>query len=138
MLWRQVILASAAVASTMCLVSCTNPKRISRHSNDAIFLSASDLLGRHVSIKGYLHWTLENKNIFPVWASHSHPPQKYCLPILVKKSNVDLQSKLRSLDGSVVVVDGVIAPAAPRGMISVTNCKQIGVEVTSVSLDQGQ
>lgn len=133
---RSLSMAAAMLSLVIGLVACVEqPRQRGRSEGDEVFIDASRMLGKHVSVEGYLRWTFENKNLFPVWIERNHLSQKYCLPVLVDKSNKELLARMLSLNGRVVKIEGIVMPVAPPGMISVTNCKQIGVDVTSISED---
>jgi hypothetical protein len=100
-------------------------------SNQA-FVDASEMIGQHVMIHGLLRWTFENKNLFPAGSNKNNPSPRNCLPVLIENGKSALIDTAMRLDGTEVVVDGVITRAAPPGMISVPSCKQVGIDVESI------
>lgn len=126
-----IVLAALVLLSSL---SCAEQvKQIGLNKNDQVFFDASKMIGQHVTISGYLRWTFENKNLFPLWVSHNTPSQRFCLPVLINGTNKELLERASIFDGKTVTIDGVIAFASPPGTISVTNCKQVGIDVSSIT-----
>jgi len=106
----------------------------SGHSDAAgtIFDDASPLLNTTVKVRGLLHWTFENRNLFPQGTSTDHISSKICLPVLITSDSRALLELAKKKDGYVVTVSGRIVDVAPPGMVSVTSCKPVGIEVTAI------
>lgn len=106
---------------------------ITLEASNQAFVDASKMIGQHVTIHGLLRWTFENENLFPAGSNKDNPSRRNCLPILIKNGKSPLIDTAMRLDGTEVIVDGVIARTAPPGMISVTSCKQVGIDVESIT-----
>jgi hypothetical protein len=90
------------------------------------------LLNTTVKVRGLLHWTFENRNLFPPGTSTDHISSKICLPVLITSDNRALLELAKKKDAHVVTVTGRIVDIAPPGMVSVNSCKPVGIEVTDI------
>ena len=126
------VLTFSLLVTTAC-ASQTGQVAPASTSTDSVFLNPSNQLGAHMSIRGYLRWTVENKNLFPVWMAAKPLSEKYCLPMLIKGDKKELIETVSHLDDEIVTVTGVIVAAAPPGMVSIPSCKQIGIDVSSIT-----
>jgi hypothetical protein len=95
------------------------------------------MLGKEISVKGVLRWTFENRNLFPLGTDPSQPPEAYCLPILIKRSDSTMQKIAEALDRDVVVVKSRVIDPAPPGEVSIGSCKPVGIEVKSIEKVRG-
>jgi hypothetical protein len=112
--------------------ACAQAPQISPQVDQAVFLDASQFVGKQMELRGFLRYTFENENLFPAQSQTAGISERYCLPILIKEGNANLVKTAKGLDGSLVVVTGKIVKAASNGMFSVNTCKQIGIDVTSI------
>lgn len=97
-----------------------------------IFVDASPLLNTTVEVRGLLRWTFENRNLFPPETKADHISSKICLPVLIAGENHAIFELAKKKDGHIVTLRGRIVDTAPQGMVSVTMCKKVGIEVTSL------
>jgi len=100
-----------------------------------LFTDASPMVGQKVLIRGYLRYEFENMNLFPTDNAKLGLVRKSCLPVLIKRQNEGLIDAAYKLNGSLVVISGTIANAnaGVSGMVSATNCKQIGIDADSIN-----
>jgi hypothetical protein len=128
---RALALLSISIIAP-CTASCSpQPKYIKATSS--VFDDASPLLNTNVQARGLLRWTFENRNLFPPEASADHVSAKTCLPVLIPSNNNALIELAKKMDGHIVTVSGRIVQVAPQGKVSVTTCKQQGIEVNSIN-----
>jgi len=97
-----------------------------------IFSDASGMIGQRVSIEGYLRYELENENLFPVEEARTGIKKKSCLPILIDNQKKYLIEAAAGLNGSIVIIKGVIVNTATPGMVTVNICKSVGIDVDSI------
>lgn len=120
-----------ASVSAFGAASCGARSRYSEPLNP-LFVDASPLLNATVQVRGLMYWTFENRNLFPPGTNAEHLSSKACLPLLITSDNRALLDLAKKKDGHVVSVSGRIVKVAPSGMVSVTTCKQVGIEVISI------
>jgi hypothetical protein len=127
---RTVMLASLSAAIiAACSHASLSP---SPGTTNEIFVDASDRLGELVIVEGFLRYTVENRNLYPRSIATKGFSHEYCLPMLVPTSNSDLIRIMKAADGTMVRIEGMVTMAAPAGKVSVTACKQVGIEVASM------
>jgi hypothetical protein len=94
---------------------------------DDLFIDPTKRVGERVAVRGVLHWRFEDRSLYPS-EGEAHTDRR-CLPILIRKRRKDLIEDAKELDGSTVEVSGTLIHAARPGMVSVTTCRQVGIEV---------
>lgn len=99
---------------------------------ESIFLDASPLVGKQVTVTGYIRYEFENRAIYPREASVRNAQRDACLPILVGHGDNAMDKNVASFDGSVVTVTGTVASLAEPGMSVVGPCKNVGLVVESI------
>jgi hypothetical protein len=115
------------------VVSCAEPlNRPEGEKSNLLFADASGMIGQRVVIKGYMRYELENRNLFPPENAKNGIKEKSCLPVLIDSQKNVLIDAAKRLNGSVVIISGVIVKVAPPGMVSVTTCKSVGIDVDSI------
>ena len=92
------------------------------------------MLGRTVSVRGRLHWAFEDRNLYPAQGSRSNR-RRFCLPMLIRADATPLIDTAKRLHNQQVCVDGVVVSAAPPGRVSVTSCKDVGIEVSAIRIE---
>lgn len=128
-----------SLAVAFLLVSCSvlgaapcNARSGRSDAAETIFDDASPLLNTSIQVRGLLRWTFENRNLFPPGTSTDHISSKTCLPVLITSDNRALIDLAKKKDGHVVNLSGRIVDVAPPGMVSVSTCKPVGIEVTAI------
>ena len=116
----------------LCAASCSAQPKYPK-ATSSVFDDASPLLNTNVQVRGLLRWTFENRNLFPSETSADHASTKTCLPVLIPGNNDALIELAKKMDGHIVTVSGRIVEVAPQGKVSVTTCKQVGIEVNSIN-----
>jgi hypothetical protein len=107
-------------------LGCTTPNAIEQ--ND-LFLVPSKRVGEHVDIRGFMHYNLHNRNLFP---SMNHVDQRLCVPILIQRKQRSMIEDAEARDGSMVTISGKLVHIAPEGLLDAFACKQVGIEVDSI------
>jgi len=132
MMKKSVILAfPLACISVLGATACGARPRRPEVANP-MFVDASPLLNTTVEVRGLLRWTFENRNLFPPGTSADHISSSNCLPVLITSDNHAILELAKKKDGRIVTVRGRIVETAPQGMVSVTTCKKVGIEVSSL------
>jgi hypothetical protein len=116
----------------LCAASCSAQPKYPKVTR-SVFDDASPLLNTNVQARGLLRWTFENRNLFPPETSADHVSTKTCLPVLIPGDNDALIELAKKMDGHIVIIRGRIVEVAPQGKVSVTTCKQVGIEVNSIN-----
>lgn len=98
--------------------------------NGDLFVDPSKHVGEHVVIRGFLRYGFENRNLFP---SERHVNHRMCLPMLIRTSRTDLIENAKARDGTTVSVRGEVVNVATPGMVAVSTCKTVGIEVDSIN-----
>ena len=127
----QLFIAAFGLSVSLLPAAATSPAKGS--APPGIFEDASGLLGQPITIRGYLRWTFENKNLFPLGTTESTVSTRQCLPMLIRSNESRLIKQASQLDGRDVEVRGTVVRAAPEGMVSVPSCRQVGIEVTDIA-----
>lgn len=92
----------------------------------------SPAIARRISLTGRLHWTAEEKSLYPTSAG-SKPPRSSCLPVLVGNGDDANLRKVEKMNGKNVEIYGIISfTAEEASMISLNTCKQLGIYVISI------
>lgn len=102
-------------------------------TTNPIFEDATPFVNTIVRVRGVLSWTFENRNLFPLGTNSENMSLKHCLPLLISNGSRELLESVEKKDGRVVELSGRIVQLAPEGMISVTTCKQVGLDVISIN-----
>jgi len=103
-----------------------------RPAPDSVFLDASSLVGRHVTVTGYLRFEFENRALYPADNRRMEFARANCLPVLVLRENKAMMERVSALNGKVVTVSGVIASLVEPGMTTVGMCKAAGIVVGKI------
>lgn len=115
------------------LAACAAP---STRSNTAesmrLFVNARPYLGKKITIKGYLRYEFENRNLFPLSDSGGDGRRQYCLPILIERGNKALLAQASQLNGKIVTITGTIVDPTPPGLSPLGVCKAIGFAPDSI------
>jgi hypothetical protein len=115
------------------VVGCADlSSRAEREKLTPLFSDASGMIGQRVSMEGYLRYELENQNLFPVEEAKTGIKKKSCLPILIDSQKKSLIEAATRLNGSIVIINGVIVNTATPGMVTVNICKSVGIDVDSI------
>lgn len=93
----------------------------------------SPAIARRISLVGRLHWTAQERSLYPTSAG-SKPPRSSCLPVLVGNGDHANLRKVEEMNGKNVEIYGIISfTAEEASMISLNTCKQLGIYVISMS-----
>jgi len=115
------------------LVACTNMSTRTKSAEVvSLFVDARPYLGQKVTIKGYLRYEFENRNLFPVSNRGGEGRQQYCLPVLIERENQNLLAQANHLNGEIVTVTGIIVDPTPPGSMPLGMCKPIGLAPDSI------
>ncbi len=110
------------------LLGCTTAKKDESHSD--LFIDPAKRLGERVVVRGFLHWRLEDRSLYPTERDATN--DRLCLPVLIKKAHKDLLEMAKARDGAMVEISGRVVNAAGPGKVSVFACRQSGIEVESI------
>lgn len=111
------------------VLGCSTISNVASDTNLDVFMNTEKHMGEQVVVRGFMRYRFENRNFFP---SEQQVNRKLCLPILIKNMDVNMIEKAEARDGTIVEISGKLVRAAGPGMVSVSTCKQVGIEVESI------
>jgi hypothetical protein len=110
---------------------CAAPRNAASADTHAdLFLDPAKRVGEHVVLRGYLHWRFEDRSLYP--SERDVSDDRLCLPVLIKSKRKDLIEYAKSRDGATVEISGMLVHAARPGMVSVSTCKPVGIDVDTI------
>lgn len=126
------------------LWGCTKPSiRHDLKNVQDIISNQSIYLGEQVSVKGYLRYGDDAKNIWVDGSTYSKlsdsnikpsdPAWKMCLGIY---KDASLWKKLRRLDKENVIITGKLVIRKSDEVIYLGRCRALGIEIESIEIDR--
>jgi len=123
---RNLLLAYSAAG----FLGCSSINKVQARETDSdLFVNTEKHLGEHVVVHGFLRYKFENRNLFP---TAQQVNRQLCLPVLIKNVCENMIKNATERDGSMVEITGTLVSVARPGMVSVSSCKQVGLEVESI------